>query len=181
MGPVLDASEMISDAAISIYNGVLYKALDWQTLSPTAQRRGEASIRIISALFGVVTPGDQIFGYKSKIKGSRWKSEISKILDNRKDELIIDCRSSTYLGVWTPPHHRTVEIRVFQVANSERTVITHMSKKYRGDFARAVLNLKREPGSVAELVEQMQEHFNFDFTEATENEPHHLNLLIEIG
>ena len=122
--------------------------------------------------------GDAIVKYKCKIKSAHWKPTIQEILEARNDSLIIDCRSSTYQGVWTPPHDRTVEVRVFQVVNGERSVITHMSKKYRGEFVRALLLLKNEPQDIPELQESMQQHFNFDFISATSKAPNYLDLLV---
>jgi len=42
--------------AIAVYTGVLYQALDWGSLSAAAQKRGEASIAIISAKYGAIAP-----------------------------------------------------------------------------------------------------------------------------
>lgn len=174
----LATSDLTADSAMTIYNGVLYKALDWKSLTKTAQNRGRKSIRIISAVFGIVEPDDAILKYKAKIKSAHWKPAIQEILEARNDSLIVDCRSSTYQGVWTPPHDRTVEVRVFQVVNGERSVITHMSKKYRGEFVRALLLLKNEPQEISELRGSLQQHFNFEFIPATSKSPIYLDLLV---
>ena len=176
----VDLHGAMADSASAIYNGVLYKALDWTSLSALAKRRGKSSIRIISALFGVVSPNDKILKYKSKITNSHWRPEVGDLLSTRNDSLIIDCRSSTYHGVWTPPHEKTVEVRVFQVKDGERSIITHMSKKYRGELVRSVLLLKSEPRNIQELLTGIQPHFTFDFTPFTSSRPNYLDLLIEI-
>ena len=46
--------------AIEVYSGVLYQALDCGSLSSSAKLRGEKSVLIISAIFGVLHPQDQI-------------------------------------------------------------------------------------------------------------------------
>jgi uncharacterized protein len=165
--------------AHEIYSGVLYQALDWGSLSATAKSRGEKSILIISALFGAVRITDLIPTYKAKIKTSLWKSAISEVLDGLGESVIVDCRSSTYAGVWTPPHEKTVLVRVFQIKDGKRSVITHMSKKYRGELTRALLqnSAAKEPRDVFEIA---QKYFDCEFTPATAREPSKLNLLIHI-
>jgi len=165
--------------AHEIYSGVLYQALDWDSLSATAKSRGEKSILIISALFGVVRITDLIPTYKAKIKTSLWKSAISDVLDGLRESVIVDCRSSPYTGVWTPPHEKTVLVRVFQIKAGKRSVITHMSKKYRGELTRALL---QNPAAkeTQDVFVTAQKYFDCEFTPATVREPSKLDLLIHI-
>jgi len=165
--------------AHEIYSGVLYQALDWGSSSATAKSRGEKSILIISSLFGVLRITDSIPTYKAKIKTSLWKSAISEVLDGLGESVIVDCRSSTYAGVWTPPHEKTVLVRVFQIKDGKRSVITHMSKKYRGELTRALLqnSAAKEPRDVFEIA---QKYFDCEFNPATAREPSKLDLLIHI-
>ena len=165
--------------AHEIYSGVLYQALDWGSLSATAKSRGEKSILIISALFGAVRITDLIPTYKAKIKTSLWKSSLAEVLDGLGESVIVDCRSSTYTGVWTPPHEKTVLVRVFQIKAGKRSVITHMSKKYRGELTRALLQnpAAKEPQDVFVTA---QKYFDCEFTPATVREPSKLDLLIHI-
>ena len=60
----------VAAKAIDVYSGVLYQALDWGSLSATAKARGEKSLLIVSAIFGVLRPSDVIPNYKAKIKGA---------------------------------------------------------------------------------------------------------------
>jgi cytoplasmic iron level regulating protein YaaA (DUF328/UPF0246 family) len=165
--------------AHEIYSGVLYQALDWGSLSATAKSRGEKSILIISALFGALRITDLIPTYKVKIKTSLWKSALSHVLDGLRESVIVDCRSSTYAGVWTPPHEKTVLVRVFQIKDGKRSVITHMSKRYRGELTRVLLQnpAAKEPQDVFVTA---QKYFNCEFTPATVREPSKLDLLIHI-
>ena len=178
-GAGINPAKVDSDEAISIYNGVLYKALDWGSLSKSAKKRGEKSIRIISALFGVITPTDRIFAYKSKIKNSHWKTALAEVLDSVGADVIVDCRSSTYKGAWNPPNAKTVEVRVFQSVNGKLSVITHMSKKYRGELVRHLLLQKSEPKTIPDLLDALRSDFYFEFVPATQSTPHLLNLIVE--
>jgi cytoplasmic iron level regulating protein YaaA (DUF328/UPF0246 family) len=165
--------------AHEIYSGVLYQALDWQDFSQTAKARGEKSILIISALFGLVAMNDVIPTYKAKIKSATWRTVISEYLDARGDDLIIDARSSTYQGVWTPPPSKTVAIRVFQIKAGKKSVITHMSKKYRGELTRLLLQ-KKAPTTPQELLAIAAREFDCELKPSKAKEPWYLDLLVHL-
>ena len=126
-------------AAIQVYSGVLYQALDWPSLSPAAKKRGESAIAIVSAKYGLVRPGTKIESYKAKIDNKAMAPIVEQALAGIKTPLIIDCRSSTYKTVWRAPAEITVEIKVSTVVDGVRTVVTHMSKKTRGEITRWLL------------------------------------------
>lgn len=53
--------------AVERYTGTLYKELDWASLPAAARRRGEAQVRIVSGLWGLVAPTDPIPAYRCKM------------------------------------------------------------------------------------------------------------------
>ena len=164
--------------ATDVYTGVLYQALDWNSLSPTAKARGEKSILITSAIFGVLRPSDLIPNYKAKIKTSDWKAVLKPALDGLEADLIIDCRSSTYAGVWQSPPDRTVAVRVFKKEKGKISVITHLSKKYRGELTRELLKSGKFPKTPAELLAIAEKHFECKLIKAKGNLPWYLDLII---
>jgi cytoplasmic iron level regulating protein YaaA (DUF328/UPF0246 family) len=164
--------------AIDVYSGVLYQALDWGSLSATAKARGEKSLLIVSAVFGVLRPSDVIPNYKEKIKSSDWKAVLKPVLDGLESDLIIDCRSSTYAGVWQSPPERTVAVRVFKKEKGKISVITHLSKKYRGELTRELLKSGKSPKTPAELLAIAEEHFDCKLIKAKGNLPWYLDLII---
>ena len=163
---------------MDVYSGVLYQALDWDSLSTAAKARGEKSLLIISAIFGVVRPGDVIPNYKAKIKSSDWKAALKPALDGLDSELIIDCRSSTYAGVWQSPPANTVAIRVFKKEKGKISVITHLSKKYRGELTRVLLKSGKPPKTPAELHAIAEKHFDCKLHKPKGNLPWYLDLII---
>ncbi len=167
-----------SAPAHKVYNGVLYKALDWESLSSIAKARGKNSIVIISALLGAVRINDSIPSYKVKMKNSDWKEPLTQLFEALAENLIIDCRSSTYSGVWTPPPSQRVVVRVFQIKGNERSVITHMSKKYRGELTRYLLSVEA-PKTPEQFFISLRDSFEFNVTPATQNHPWFLDLLIQ--
>ena len=145
--------------AIAVYSGVLYQALDWQSLSAAAKKRGEASIAIISAKYGVVRPLDRIESYKEKINNKVMGVVVAAKLDPIRVPLIVDCRSSTYKTAWKSPPDITVEIKVSTVVNGVRTVVTHMSKKTRGEITRWLLQSRSMPKSPEDLYAIVSEKY----------------------
>ena len=137
--------------AIQVYTGVLYAALGWDTLSPVQKKLAQASIIIISAKYGALRPLDPIEPYKEKIVNKEMAPKVATVLDQIATELIIDCRSSTYQGVWQSPIDKTVEVKVFTTVDSEKKVITHMSKKTRGEVTRHLI----ESGEIINTPEQL--------------------------
>ncbi|MBJ7393784.1 MAG: peroxide stress protein YaaA [Candidatus Nanopelagicales bacterium] len=157
-----------SAKAIDVYSGVLYQALDYHNLNSAAQKRAQKSIIIISALFGALKLTDSIPTYKLDMAKSLpklgslnalWKPIVTKALENIKTDLIVDCRSSTYQGVWTPDLKKTVAIRVFAEKAGKRTVVTHMSKKTRGDVTKFLVMQTKNPKTAQELQKLVAKAF----------------------
>jgi cytoplasmic iron level regulating protein YaaA (DUF328/UPF0246 family) len=168
----------VTSPAIEIYAGVLYQSLGWDSLSTKQRKRANSRVLIVSALFGLVKPLDQIFEYKLKIDSRFWREPISRVSAKFVDELIIDCRSSTYKGVWQINPINTVEVRVFKVTNGDRSVITHMSKKYRGELVRFLLTQPSEPATPVELHQLAASAFNCELQPPIDGQPWLLDLLI---
>jgi cytoplasmic iron level regulating protein YaaA (DUF328/UPF0246 family) len=148
------------DVASNIYSGVLYNALDYTSLSTAAQARANSSIVIISAAFGAIRLNDVIPYYKFKIDQATWKKPLSLALYGLDNELVIDCRSSTYATVWTPDPSKTVGIRVFKKVAGQLKVITHMSKLTRGEVTRYLVSQAKNPRTPNELHKLLSKEFN---------------------
>jgi len=164
--------------AIEIYDGVLYQGLGWHSLSASQRKRANSRVLIVSALFGLVRPLDQIFQYKVKIDSKLWRDAIVDVSEKFVDELVIDCRSSTYKSVWTINPENTVDVRVFKVTGSERSVITHMSKKYRGELTRHLIMQASDPTTPADVQRMAAQLFECELHPPNDGQPWVLNLLI---
>ena len=164
--------------AIEIYDGVLYQGLNWKTLTAAEQKRANSKVLIISALFGLVRPLDKIFLYKEKIDNQLWRDSVAQVAAKYSNELVIDCRSSTYKGIWTINPQNTVEVRVFKVNGAERSVITHMSKKYRGELTGHLLKQTIDPTAAAEVQRIAAQLFECELHAPVDGQPWALDLLI---
>lgn len=171
---LLPPSEKKSPApgpAISVNTGVLYAALGWELLPAAAQARGSSVIAIISAKNGAIQPLTEITAYQEKINNKKMRAVVAKTLDAIETDLIIDCRSATYQSVWKSPTAKTVEIKVFTLVAGEKKVITHMSKKTRGEVARALLLSSSTPETPQQLEKIITKSFTCKLIKATAKKP----------
>jgi len=157
--------------AIQVYTGVLYAALGWDRLTKAQQKQGAQSIAIISAKYGVVRPMDPIEPYKEKINNKKMAPRVEKYLSGIESELIIDCRSSTYQTVWQSPVDMTVEIKVFTKIDGVKKVITHMSKKTRGEVTHHILKSTKVPTNAHELEAIVSQKFECELIVGSKKNP----------
>jgi uncharacterized protein len=157
--------------AIQVYTGVLYAALGWDRLNKAAQKLGQSSIAIISAKYGALRPLDPIEPYKEKINNELMRPIVAATLNSISTDLIIDCRSSTYQTVWPSPIEKTVEIKVFTKVDGEKKVITHMSKKTRGEVTHEILKATQIPKTPEELHAIVSQKFECDLISGDEKNP----------
>jgi len=98
-------------------------------------------------------------------------AQVADVLDHAETELIIDCRSSTYQTVWQSPVAITVEIKVFTKIDGEKKVITHMSKKTRGEVTHHILKSKKIPSNPVELEAIVSQQFECELLEGDRKNP----------
>ena len=150
--------------ADAVYTGVLYAALDFATLSEAARVRADESVAVVSALFGLVRPGDHIPAYRlsgdvmlprlGSVAGI-WRKKLGPVLaDLVGDGLLIDLRSGMYVNLHKPAGEladRTATIRVLHEHNGTRKVVSHFNKATKGRIVRALLEDGTNPSTVDEL------------------------------
>ena len=105
------------------------------------------------------------------------KGVVAAKLDPIKVPLIVDCRSSTYKTVWQAPVDITVEIRVSTVVDGVRTVVTHMSKKTRGEITRWLLQSRSMPKTPEDLYAIVSEKYPCALTPSNGVEPWVLEVI----
>lgn len=147
--------------AIHRYTGVLYDALDIESLSKTAFSRARARLAVGSALFGLVRADDPIPAYRlsasSKLPGketlaSRWRPVLEPVLNEiASEELVVDLRSGSYAGLGRLPGAVRVDV-VSERADGHRTVVSHFNKAHKGMLARALVSSRAEPDGAAKVA-----------------------------
>ncbi|VTR75862.1 hypothetical protein CHMI_00615 [Cellulomonas hominis] len=150
-----------------VYSGVLYAAAGLDRLTPAGRRRAAESVRVVSGLWGLVAPEDRIPAYRLSMGvdlpglgplATAWRDALAAELDPRAlaGDLIVDCRSATYLAAWRPPraaHGTWVQVRVLRELDGARSVVSHHAKHTRGVLTRHLLSRRgKEPRTAQELA-----------------------------
>jgi uncharacterized protein len=155
--------------ASRVYTGVLYQALDVDSLDPASKRRANRWVVVVSALFGALRLGDRVPAYRVNICSTlpgigslshEWRTELPSALDAavKPRELVVDCRSSTYAAVWRPTGERAERWVHVTVPGA-----SHMAKHTRGLVTRELVQ-GEAPRTPQALAERLSERFEVELT-----------------
>ncbi len=122
-------------AAIERYSGVVYKAIDHTSLDQASRKVFDQSVRIVSAVFGLVKPQDMIPDYKLKIDklgaDKYWKSLNAKTL---KDVFVIDLLPKAHQKA--VEYDNGVVVEFFHLRDGRKISAGHQGKHIKGRFIR---------------------------------------------
>lgn len=149
--------------AKQVYTGVLYAAAGLDRLTPTGRARAADTVRIVSGLWGLVAPDDRIPAYRLSMATHLpglghlpgvWRGPLGVELEARSEgELVVDCRSATYLAAWHPPRSADwVQVRVLRELDGKRSVVSHNAKQTRGVLTRHLLTRRGRAPQDAEAL-----------------------------
>jgi cytoplasmic iron level regulating protein YaaA (DUF328/UPF0246 family) len=154
--------------AIERYTGVMYDAIDYQSLSNHAREAFGRDVIIMSGLFGVVRPFDMIPSYKLKMGAKLlrrgacatvWKPLISKTLTNDTKDIgvIWDLLPNEHSAAWDPskvPHEIRFTVKFLErAASGELKTVTHFSKLLKGALVRHLVSNSADAGSAKSALE----------------------------
>lgn len=144
--------------ALQVYTGVLFSALDPQTLPGTCDM-----LLIASAAFGLLGAYDPIPAYRlggavtlPGLGSARrtWGAPLAALLDDLGGQhLLVDLRSQTYLWGRSP---RTVGVRVMMLRDGRRVTVSHHNKATKGALARDLVLAGADPADTHELVDVLR-------------------------
>lgn len=157
--------------ADTVYTGVLYDALDFETLSTAAKRRATSRVAITSSVFGLVRPGDRIPAYRlsgdvslpdlGPVAGV-WRDALGPAVEEAVGSgLLMDLRSTMYAAFWRPPATspiRVATVRVLHEHHGVRKVVSHFNKATKGRIVRDLLEdgaNPRTPQALAKALEAL--------------------------
>ena len=130
--------------ALRRYTGVVYEALSYDTLTAAGRRRANSSLRVASALFGLLSPTDRIPAYRlsggTSVPGlgslpATWRPALEPELAAHRG-LVVDLRSGPYAALARVPD--AVQVRVLRETAGARTVVSHDNKHTKGLLARVL-------------------------------------------
>lgn len=147
--------------ALRRYTGVLYDALDVESLRAAETKRANARLAVGSALFGLLRAEDPIPPYRlsatSKLPGrpglaTRWRPLLESVLiELAQRELVVDLRSGAYVGLGRLKDAVRVEV-VTEQPDGKRTVVSHFNKAHKGRLARTLAASRAEPDDAASVA-----------------------------
>ncbi|UDY25352.1 peroxide stress protein YaaA [Nocardioides sp. Kera G14] len=155
--------------ASSIYTGVVYDALSYDSLSSAAKRRATGRVMVTSSVFGLVGLADRIPSYRlsgdATLPGlggvqAHWRKHLEPaVLEALGGGLLIDLRSGTYASFWKPTAvaAKTATVRVLHEINGQRKVVSHFNKATKGRLVRTLLEENATPRTPAALTEALQD------------------------
>jgi cytoplasmic iron level regulating protein YaaA (DUF328/UPF0246 family) len=130
--------------AVLRYNGVLFDALDYPSLSEAAKQRVTERLFIQSSLFGLLPATEQIPYYRfsagSSLPGISLKkiwAEAHAAVWPRMIGPILDMRSNAYVDL--NPIPETNQSYFVEVYDASGKAMNHFNKKAKGVLARAAL------------------------------------------
>lgn len=176
--------------ASQLYTGVLYDALDFDSLSTAAKRRAARRLVVISALFGALRPSDRVPSYRLSMGVSlpgigklaaHWRGPLAEVLPAAVGRgAVVDLRSSTYVAAWRPTGdvaERTASIHVVRDGPGGRTAVSHMAKHTRGLVARHLLESGDDPRTPAEVAEALAAHFSVELRPGAPGRPSRIDVV----
>ncbi|MFC5929066.1 peroxide stress protein YaaA [Cryobacterium melibiosiphilum] len=148
-------------AAMDRYTGVLYDALETDSLSPAARVFAGDHLVVHSALFGPLGALDAIPAYRlshdSRVPEhplkAHWTVATTKVL-SAVPGLVLDLRSEGYVSLGAAPvRSDSVFLRVVTVGtDGHARAINHFNKKWKGLFTRALLEHGEDFATVDDLL-----------------------------
>jgi hypothetical protein len=125
--------------------------------------RAHERVRIISALWGAVSPADLIPAYRLSMgttlgrigpMGAFWRKHLDGPLTAAADgSVVVDCRSSSYAAAWTPRDSPWVAVRVLRELDGKRGVVSHLAKHTRGLLAAHLLSFEAAPETPQDVAD----------------------------
>jgi cytoplasmic iron level regulating protein YaaA (DUF328/UPF0246 family) len=131
------------------YTGVLYQELAWATLPAAARRRGEAQVRTVSGLWGLVAPPDPIPSYRLKMSASLeglgrlstwWRPRLSPVLAELTEGRVVwdllpqEHEAAVDWSACAPRHRVTVRF-----LDGRGRTVSHWNKLLKGSLVRWLL------------------------------------------
>jgi cytoplasmic iron level regulating protein YaaA (DUF328/UPF0246 family) len=158
--------------AVDVYTGVLYEALDANSLSGDARAWLDRTAVVFSGLWGVVRPADRIPAYRCSVGvtlpapigglTAYWKKVLKPALDPAAaDGPVLDLRSGAYAAMWAPPAATSATVRVLHErvvgGVAERAIVSHFNKATKGRLVRALAEATAAPASIDEVVAALRD------------------------
>ncbi|MDA8817847.1 peroxide stress protein YaaA [Planktomarina sp.] len=162
------ADEALRPAALA-FAGDTYQGLEAASFSEDDMRWAQDHLRILSGLYGVLRPLDQIQAYRlemgSRLKTDRggslyayWGQELSKALNSQAEatgaQALVNCASQEYFGAVgaSASHLPIITPQFLELKDGQAKIISFYAKKARGAMARFIVqNRLSDPAQIVDF------------------------------
>ena len=162
------ADEALRPAALA-FAGDTYQGLEAASFSEDDMRWAQDHLRILSGLYGVLRPLDQIQAYRlemgSRLKTDRggslyayWGQELSKALNSQAEatgaQALVNCASQEYFGAVgaLASHLPIITPQFLELKDGQAKIISFYAKKARGAMARFIVqNRLSDPAQIVDF------------------------------
>lgn len=152
--------------SIELYTGVVYESLQLNSYTIEELDYLNQNVRIISALYGVLSPMDGIQNYRldftMKLKhinlNQFWKEIIVKEFKNEK--LILDCASHEFSHFLKPLKEKVHRVEFIDIVDGQEKIISYNAKKLRGLMANYCI--KNQVKSIEDIRMFSEEGYHYD-------------------
>lgn len=159
--------------AIERYTGVLFDALDYDSLEPADKTRANEVLWVFSALFGPIRATDMIPNYRlsadSALPGgklsTRWSGHANTVWPG---VFTLDLRSEAYRGLCPLVPGTGVFVRVVTDTGSGKSAVGHANKATKGHLVRDLVTSGVELFSRDDVVGWGRAH-GYDFQAVPDN------------
>ena len=143
--------------AISRYTGVVYDALDYDSLSDQDKKRAGEVVWVFSALFGPLRANDLIPTYRlsadSKLPGEKLSARWAQYAESLwAGDFTLDLRSEAYRALAPLTPGSGVFVKVVTEGGTGRVAVGHANKATKGRLVRDLVTSGVTLGSVADVV-----------------------------
>jgi cytoplasmic iron level regulating protein YaaA (DUF328/UPF0246 family) len=170
--------------AIQMYAGEAFKAFDYKSLDERFHQKMQATLFILSGLYGVLKPFDLIYPYRlemglnySPSKQHRnlynyWNEKLVSYFDHqlKKDDVIINLASQEYTKAvdLNKLGRRVITPHFKEFKNGNYTMVMMFAKKARGKMARFIV--ENEINRDEDLKLYCLDGYSFSESLSTEND-----------
>jgi len=163
--------------AIERYDGVMFKAIEYNKLNEKQKENFNNSTIFIDGMFGLLRPQDKIPEYKLKINSKfsdiditkYWKQNLIGLFHSLfKEKIIIDILPETHRKVVTiPSDSKYYQIKFMIEKNGKNVNVGHDSKKLKGELIQYISNKEQ---ITRKYLEEFKHKDGYIFNEKLSNE-----------
>jgi cytoplasmic iron level regulating protein YaaA (DUF328/UPF0246 family) len=130
--------------AVERYDGVMYKAIDYKTMTPWGQHFFAHHFLILSGMYGFLKPLDTIGNYKLPIEAKWlvrfWSQSLTKTLNTMECDTIISLLPESYVKAIDIKKLKKpfIQVNFLTLKNNKEIKMAHGSKKVKGECIRNI-------------------------------------------